>query len=94
MVDEDGCCEHRHEESERQEEECRARVVAVEPLDGLFEVRHDAGVQVEQVDGEGRSSDAVDEKAGEAQPRRRRQDEQGAEDDVWRHVRRSVLSPP
>ena len=93
MVDEDGGCEHRHEESERQEEEYRARVVAIEPLGGLLEIREDARMQVEQVDGERRSSDAVDEKVGEAQPRRRRQDEQGAEDDVWGGIKKSTATP-
>ena len=50
-------------------------------------------MQVEQVDGERRSSDAVDEKVGEAQPRRRRQDEQGAEDDVWGGIKKSTATP-
>lgn len=93
LVDEDGRREDRHEETERQEKICRAGVMSIEPLGGLLEIREDARMQVEQVDGERRSSDAVDEKVGEAQPRRRRQDEQGAEDDVWGGIKKSTATP-
>lgn len=87
LVDEDGRREDRHEETERQEKICRAGVMSIEPLGGLFEIREDAGMQMEEVDGECGSSHLVYPLAGEVQPRCGGQDEQGAEDDVRGTVR-------
>ena len=93
LVDEDGRREDRHEETERQEKICRAGVMSIEPLGGLFEIREDAGMQMEEVDGECGSSHLVYPLAGEVQPRCGGQDEQGAEDDVRGTVKDASAVP-